>query len=370
MNFALDEDHELLRDSAARFLTNESDLSKLLVPGATVASAGYAEHWTQIKNMGWPGLIIPEEFGGADLGCLEVSILATEIGRTLFASPLAGQFFATWAIMHATAKAHQEAWLPEIATGNVQITLAQPMDGNTIQLRNGRLDGTHPFVLDAGTADQILVAAQGESSWQLFAVSADAAGLTNQRQPWRDITREVCRLEFDAVEAELIGEDFTRDWPSVLARISTYSAAESVGGMHCVLDDAVEYAKERQAFGRPIGYYQAIKHPLAEVLGQLECARAASTFAAWALDADDPRALEGASIAKAYADEAYLAATYRNIQVFGAIGFTWEMKNHLYFKRARANAALFGTPSQHRLNVINQATHRQWDSPFNLVSNA
>lgn len=366
MNFALDEEHELLRDSAARFLSQEGDLSKLLVPGANVEAADYPRHWEQLQEIGWSGLIVPEQYGGAGLGSLELSILATEMGHVLFASPFAGQTFATWAILSMCSDAQKETWLPELASGATRMAFAQPMDGNEIQVVNKRLSGAHPFVVDASAADRIIVAARDGSQWHLYAVSTDAAGLAIKQQPWRDITREVCRLELEAVEAKLLNTDLDAGWPRLLAQISVYLAAENVGGIDRVLHDAVEYANERKAFGRPIGYYQAIKHPLAELLGQLECARAASTFAAWALDVDDPRATEAASMAKAYSDEAYMGATYRNIQIFGAIGFTWEMKNHLYFKRARGNAALFGTPSQHRQNVVNKATDKRWSDPFDL----
>ena len=134
--------------------------------------------------------------------------------------------------------------------------------------------------------------------------------------------------------------------------------------MRRVLDDTVHYANQRIAFGKPIGSYQAIKHPLAEMLGKVESAATAVLYAGWALDVVDERASLAASMAKAYSSDAYVEATHRSIQIFGAIGFTWEMHNHLYFKRARANAVLFGDARSHRDHVVNVATGRTWSSVF------
>ena len=151
-----------------------------------------------------------------------------------------------------------------------------------------------------------------------------------------------CHLK-DAVGTLLINSD-DQVWPWVRDRLYLVLAAESAAGTHAALADAVDYAKQRVAFGRPIGSFQAIKHQLAELAGQAECATASVHYAAWALSENDARAPLSAAMAQSYASEAYRAATYRNIQVFGAIGFTWEMKNHLFYKRARSNAALLGLP--------------------------
>jgi len=119
-----------------------------------------------------------------------------------------------------------------------------------------------------------------------------------------------------------------------------------------------DYAKERAAFGKPIGSYQAIKHSLADMLGLVECGNAASLYAAWALSEEAPEAAKAAAMAKAYTSDAYVAVTQRSIQIFGAIGFTWEMKNHLYFKRARANAELFGSARAQRARVMDMVAKK------------
>ena len=141
-------------------------------------------------------------------------------------------------------------------------------------------------------------------------------------------------------------------WPWLRDRILFALATESAAGAQRVLEMTTDYAKERVAFGKPIGGYQAIKHSLADMLGKAECSNVAALYAAWSLSQEHPRASLAAAMAKAFACDAYVAAAHRSIQIFGAIGFTWEMVNHLYYKRARANAELFGSPRSHRARVI------------------
>ena len=268
--------------------------------------------------------------------------------------------------MLGASEAQKELLLPTAVSGADILALVPPIDGNRVSVDGGRLDGEHEFVIDALGANKLVVSAFDGSSWGFYIVDSDADGVTVRVQPWRDITRQVCKVSFKNVLAEKMPGDVKIMWPKLLDRIACYLAAENVGGMRQVLKDSVEYANERVAFGRPIGAYQAIKHPLAEMLGKVESASTAVLFSAWALDGDDERASMAASMAKAFSCDAYLQATHRNIQIFGAIGFTWEMKNHLYYKRARGNAELFGTIRSHRDNVVNMATDKVWSKPFDL----
>jgi acyl-CoA dehydrogenase len=170
--------------------------------------------------------------------------------------------------------------------------------------------------------------------------------------PWRDVTRQVAEARLqDAVGERLAADDATL-WPWLRDRALFALATESAAGAQRVMEMTVDYARERKAFGRPIGAYQAIKHSLADMLGQVECCNVAVLYAAWALSGDDRRASLAVAMAKAYTSDAYMAAAQRSIQIFGAIGFTWEMVNHLYFKRARANAELFGNARSQRERVI------------------
>ena len=208
-------------------------------------------------------------------------------------------------------------------------------------------------MVDAPSADKIIVAAALDGERRYFVVDRGAAGLAVEQVAWRDITRQVATVRLDKVAGDLaLGQATADAWPFVRDRLYLVLAAESAAGAQAALDHAVDYAKQRVAFGRPIGAFQAIKHQLAEICGQGECASVAVQYAAWALSEGDPRASLAVAMAQSYNSEAYRDATHRNIQVFGAIGFTWQMKNHLYYKRARCNAELLGAPATQREQVI------------------
>jgi alkylation response protein AidB-like acyl-CoA dehydrogenase len=367
MNFALDDDHRVLKDSAQTFLDEQISLKALLVPGATVRDAGYAGNWAKIAPMGWQGLLIPEEYGGAGLSCIDLVMIIEELGRTLTPSPFLGDLLGTLAVMKGGDARQKERILPQVATGELTLALALAEDGgredglDRVQAtRDGaawRISGRKAFVLDAAEAQTLVVAVRDETGERrFFLVDADPGGVEVAIQPWRDITRQVCTVTLNAAVAEpLAGDDRGDVWPWVRDRALLALSAENAAGLRHVLDVTVDYARDRVAFGRPIGAYQAIKHALADMLGQAECARTATLYAAWALSQEDPRAPLAAAMAKAYSGDAYVEAAHRSIQIFGAIGFTWEMPNHLYLKRARANAELFGAAHEHRSRVIDLA---------------
>lgn len=364
MNFTLDDDHVALRDSAQTFLGKEVDLAPLLVPGATVDQAGYDAMWAKVAELGWPGIAIPEEYGGLGMSYIDLIMVAGEAGRTLAPMPFFGTLAGSWAIQAAGDDAQKAALLGPVAAGETKLALAVADDAGSYAggasevqaVHDGdgvRLTGTRSFVVDAAAADRIVVAAEMDGARRWFVVEADDPGVTVDLLAWRDITRQVGRVTLNGAKAELLlGNDADGVWPFVRDRLYLILATESAAGIEAVLADAVEYAKQRVAFGRPIGAFQAIKHQLAEIAGQSECANVGVQYAAWALTADDPRASLAAAGAQSYASEAYRAATHRNIQIFGAIGFTWEMKNHLFYKRARCNAELLGAPARQREEVI------------------
>jgi alkylation response protein AidB-like acyl-CoA dehydrogenase len=364
MNFSLSDDHRLLKDSAKTFLDAEISLKPLLVPGATVRDAGYADNWAKIAQMGWAGLLIPEPFGGAGLGCIELIMIVEELGRTLAPSPFLGTLLGTLAVMKGGAPALQTRILPQVAAGEIALALAAAEadgredgpDRETIAEPDGagwRISGRKSFVIDAAAAQVLVVAARVSGARRLFLVDAREPGVGVALEPWRDITRQVCTVTLDRAAAEPLGDGEV--WPWVRDRALLALAAENAAGVRHVLEVTAAYARERVAFGRPIGAYQAIKHALADMLGQAEAAAAAVLYAAWALAEEDARAPLAAAMAKAYSSDAYVEAAHRSIQIFGAIGFTWEMPNHLYLKRARANAEMFGASREHRSRVIDLA---------------
>ncbi|MGW0582397.1 acyl-CoA dehydrogenase family protein, partial [Streptomyces sp. NPDC002920] len=214
-----------------------------------------------------------------------------------------------------------------------------------------RLTGAKTYVPDGHVADLLLVAARTPSGVSLFAVAADAPGLTRTTLPTLDQTRGQARVEFTGTPARLLGAEGTA-WPVLertLATAAVLLAAEQVGGAAAALDGAVEYAKIREQYGRPIGSFQGIKHKCADMLMEIESARSAAYGGLWALDAGDEAEIAVASaLARVCCSEAFTRVAADAIQVHGGIGFTWEHPAHLYFKRAKSTETLLGTPSYHR----------------------
>jgi acyl-CoA dehydrogenase len=366
MDFALSEDNLVLQQSARTFLEKEISLARVLVPGATVDDADYAGNWTKIAAMGWQGLVIEEAFGGLGLSCIDLAMILGEMGRTLAPSPFLGTLFGAWALQKGGTQEQKERILPQVADGAAKLALAVAESNGTTD-SPGReavarkqagthhlITGVRSFVIDAAVADWLVVAAVDEASGRraFFLVDAKQEAVQADLLPWRDVTRQVCDVRFKNAVAEPLAVDDATLWPWLRDRILFALAAENAAGVQRVLEMTVDYAKERMAFGRPIGANQAIKHALADMLGLAECSTTAMLYAAWALSEDDGRASLAAAMAKAYSSDAYVSATHRSVQIFGAIGFTWEMKNHLYFKRARANAELFGNARAHRSRVM------------------
>lgn len=360
MNFSLSEDHIVLRDAAADFLRDQVNLAPLLVPGADAHQAPYDKLWSQLCELGWPAMAVPIEHGGLGMSEIDVSIVLRECGRSLAPTPLLGTLAGTWALLAAGSAAQKAHWLPQVAEAGLRMALgtapasgdagAPGADVTATEQADGthRLNGSSHFVLDAPGAQLLVVAAMLDGAKRLFLVPGGQAGLDTEWLDWRDITRQVAHLHCKDVVGEPLPGDWDSTWPTLRNRLHMALAAESAGGLQAVLDDTTAYVKERTAFGRPIGAYQSIKHGLADMLAQTECTQTAVLYAAWAQAQDERSATLAAAMAQAYASEAYREATHRSIQMFGAIGFTWEMKNHLYFKRARANAAWLGSAAEQR----------------------
>jgi len=367
MNFALSEDHLVLRQSARTFLEKETSLQGVLVPGATVEDASYDANWEKIVAMGWPALIISEEHGGLGLSCIDLAMILGEMGRCLAPSPFLGTLLGTWAIARAGSAEQKGRLLPRIAAGELKLALAiadstGATDGPSRECaaRGDRLTGVKSLAIDAAAADLLVCAAQDAATGgrAFFLLDARQPGVQIDLLPWRDVTRQVADVRLQDAVGERLAMDDAQLWPWLRDRVLLALAVENAAGAQRVMEMTVEYAKERMAFGRPIGAYQAIKHSLADMLGQVECCNVSALHAAWALSEDAPESPKAAAIAKAYTSDAYCAITQRSIQIFGAIGFTWEMANHLYFKRARANAELFGNSRTQRGRLMDMVTKR------------
>ena len=362
MNFAFTEEQEELRKTVRQFL--EAKSSEAAVREEMETEAGYdAAVWSQMaEQMGLQGLHIPEEYGGSGYSYVELGIVLEEQGRALLCAP----FFSTVVLAANTLlqsgdDAAKAAHLPGIASGETIATLAftEPSgkwdeSGITMEASASgdgwTLNGTKMFVLDGHTANLIIVAARTGKGVSLFTVAGDAAGLTRTSLSTMDQTRKQAKLEFANTPATLLGTegDGWNVLSTVLDLAAVGLAAEQVGGAQKVLEMAVEYAKVRVQFGRPIGSFQAIKHKCADMLLEVESAKSAAYYGMWCAAEMNDELPSVASLAKAYCSEAYFHATAENIQIHGGIGFTWEHPAHLYFKRAKSSELLFGDPTYHR----------------------
>ena len=219
MNFALSEDHLVLRQSARTFLEKEISLARVLVPGATVEDAGYAANWSKIAAMGWPGLVIDEAYDGLGLSCIDLAMILGEMGRTLAPSPFLGTLFGAWALQKGGSETQKKDLLPGVAAGSIKLALAVAEASGAVdgpcreasarkQGGSWRLTGAKSFVIDAAAADWLVVAAQEEQGRAFFLVDANQPGVQVDLLPWRDVTRQVADVRLkDAVGERLAADD-------------------------------------------------------------------------------------------------------------------------------------------------------------------
>ncbi len=366
MDFAFSDEQEELRRTVRGFLADKSPESEVRRLMETVE--GYdPKLWQQMgEQLGLQGLAIPEEYGGAGFTFLELGVVLEEMGRALLCAPyFSTAVLAAYTLLLSGDEAAKEQYLPGLASGETIGTLALTeedgrWDASGLTLAASRsggewtLSGTKMFVLDGHTADLVLVAArtggEGTDGISVFAVDAEASGLTRTPLTTLDQTRKQARLTFDATPARLVGTEGAA-WPvlsQVLDLAAVALAAEQVGGAARVLEMSVEYAKVRVQFGRPIGSFQAIKHKCADMLVEVESAKSAAYYGLWAGSERNDELPTVASLAKAYCSDAYVHCAAENIQIHGGIGFTWEHPAHLYFKRAKSSQLFFGDPTYHR----------------------
>ncbi len=365
MDFSFTQEHEELRQTVRRFLERESPEAR--VRALMETPTGYDERiWKRMaEELALPGLVVPERYGGAGLGPVELAIVMEEMGRVLFCGPyLSTAVLSVYALLHAATDEAKSSLLREIASGEAICAAAlrqeagRPGGDESVCLaaREGggwRLDGTVDFVIDGHVADVVLVVARATDGLGLFRVEGDAPGLRRTALPALDLTRKLSRLDFSGAPGALISAgDVSAALDRILAFVIGALCAEQVGGAQRCLETATEYAKTRLQFGRPIGSYQAIKHKCADMLVEVEFARSAAYHTAFrAAEEDHAETIDAAHMAKAYCSEAYFHAAAENIQIHGGMGFTWEHSAHLYFKRAKASSVLFGDSVRHRQDL-------------------
>jgi alkylation response protein AidB-like acyl-CoA dehydrogenase len=362
MDFQFSEEHDELRRTVRRFLESKSE--EAVVRRLMQTDEGYDPTvWKQMaEQLGLQGLIVPAECGGAGLGFVEIAVVLEEMGRFLFCAPfLSSAVLGATTVALAADDATRAELLPAIASGGKIVSVAvaedrgswNPASVRTRAEKKGEgwvLEGTKSYVLDGQVADVLLVAARAPDGLSLFQVAGESPGLTRTALPALDLTRKLAHLELSSTPARRVATgDVTSALDRVLLLAATALAAEQVGGAQRCLEISTEYAKTRLQFGRAIGSFQAIKHRCADMLVEVEFAKSAAYHAAFtAAERPAGELATAARMAKSYCSEAYLHAASETIQIHGGMGFTWEHPAHLYFKRAKSSAVLFGDPVYHR----------------------
>ncbi len=369
MQFVHSEEQQMIRASARTLL---AQYSSERLRAALRAPGGYdGTLWQQISgDLGWSGLAIPEAYGGAGLGWVELCILQEEQGRRLVASPFFASVALAGAIVREAAdEAQRPGLLKRIAAGTRVACALTGSDGRpppeavSVQLetRAGAriLNGVSDFVIHAESAELLLVLARTGGSPGLSVVVLPAAtpGITITPHVMLDLTRPMGKVAFTDVsvaEGQLLGAPGTANAAVSkgldLARVAL--AAEALGGAEQVLEMTTEYVKQRVQFGRPIGSFQALKHRLADMMVQVEAAKSAAWYAACVADEGGDELGEAAAIAKSYCCDAFYDCAASAIQLHGGVGYTWEHDVQLYFKRARASATLLGSSAWHRERLM------------------
>jgi alkylation response protein AidB-like acyl-CoA dehydrogenase len=356
--FAFDTEQEQLRDAIRRFCELRSPESEVRRLADEPRSYDPAVWRQATEQLGLAAIAIPEQFGGAGYGIVELGIAAEEAGRSLLSSPLLSTSLAANFLLATGDIPACERYLPAIADGTsiATIALRELADGHRGPEFHGgtddaRVTGSCEWVADADSADVLVLIADAGSSKVPVVIDLHADGITLDRLPSVDITRRHFTVSFDATPADVIDTDAgaPADRTYDVARVLV--ATEQLGIAQRALDMATEYGKVREQFGRPIGSFQAIKHTLATVLLEVEATRSAVWFGLWAAQ-NDPAQLPLASrIAGTTSGDCALLANAENIQVHGGIGMTWEHPAHLYYKRALVNRQFLGDPQQQRAEI-------------------
>jgi alkylation response protein AidB-like acyl-CoA dehydrogenase len=324
MDFGFNDEQQAIKETARDMLAKRSPLSAVRT---AAESRTYDDAlWKEICDLGWPGIAIGDDHGGQGLGMVELAILCEELGYACAPSPFLANAIAGLFIEHAGSDEQRERWLPGIASGEQRGAAAfEPRSNEVVP------DATGAAVLVLNDGDGAVVVAGGDAEIEPIELI--------------DATRSYARVSASG------GESLPGDVEAAADRALVALAAELTGLAQRAMEMAVDYAKERQQFGRPIGAYQAVSHRCAGMLYAVEESRSLSYYAAWAVDAEPESVPLAASMAKARASDAAWRVTNDALQVLGGIGFTWEHDLHFLLKRGKVGAELLGDPRTHRERV-------------------
>jgi alkylation response protein AidB-like acyl-CoA dehydrogenase len=365
MDFELSDDQQALRDAARELLDGLASRPQVRAAAGGPDGEGQSPYdvrlWQGMVEQGWTGLLLPEDQGGLGFGIVEAAVLLEEVGRHVAPAPFLQSLLALDAIAGATAPgadAARERWVEPLLAGSSIGTVAWTprVDVRASREAGGfRLDGRSGPTISAPVADVLVVVATVPDSVDdgplgLFAVDATTLGSMRPRpEPAMDQTRQLGWVDLDGVTATRLGGTAAVEHLTDLG--ATATSAELLGGAEVAMQMAVDYAKERVQFDKPIGSFQAIKHKCADMLVDVEGMRSAAYYAAWAVGAGTEDASLSASTAKIWSSEAARRVMASALQVHGGIGFTWEHDLHLYLKRSQLDQVSFGDAAYHRTRL-------------------
>jgi alkylation response protein AidB-like acyl-CoA dehydrogenase len=328
MDFGLTDDQREIQRTARELLAERASPAR--VREHAEARSNDDALWSELCELGWPGIAISEDHGGQGLGQIELSILCEELGRSLAPVPFLASVMAATLIQQDGTEEQRERWLPGLASGETVGALGTAPDG-TAELVIGGREASVFVLIDEDGAGRLLSAGEAEVT------VVDSV----------DPTRSTARVSAAADAGEPLGDGACAGLGRALVSVSS----ELVGVCDRALAMTVEYVKDRKQFGVPVGSYQAVSHRCAQMLLETEQARSTAAFAAWSADADAEQLAEAAAMAKACASSAGREVTASAIQAHGGIGFTWEADVHWLYKRAQLDAALLGGAKRHRARL-------------------
>jgi alkylation response protein AidB-like acyl-CoA dehydrogenase len=362
VDFEFSPEQEQLRDSVRRLLAERAPITPYVREHYSTDGADAAGDpvWSALGELGVLGLLVPEEHGGAGMGMVDAAVVLEELGRAVSPLPYTSSAIAAASLVHAAGSPREHAFLlPGLADGSTigTVALYEPArryrwrTPDTTASRDGdgwRIDGTKVHVPDALSASLVLVNAQAGDELGVFALEVPGDGVQVTAGESVDGTRKEATVTCDGTRGWRLGADASNAVANVLDRIAVAYVVDGVGAAARALECALEYAKQRVQFDKPIGAFQAVQHLCADMLRVVELGRAVAYYACWAIDeAPTEEAHRAATMAQAYASDAFAQLGGSAIQVFGGIGFTWEHDIHLFYKRLLSASVALGTADDH-----------------------
>jgi alkylation response protein AidB-like acyl-CoA dehydrogenase len=360
MNFDFSEEQKLLQKTARDYLTEHCTLAQ--TRAVLESDRRYDESlWKGVAEMGWLGAAVPESYGGAGFGALELSLIALELGRALAPIPFGPSVYVvTEALLAAGSDAQKQRWLPRLASGDAigafalveRPGRARP-DQLTTRFENGKLTGVKTPVQDGAAANLLLVAAREGARTVLVLVETSDAKVGVSPIGSIDPSRPLAKVSFDGARAETLGGGGDDKLLShLLDRAATLTAFEQIGGAERALELTRQFTLGRYAFGRPVASFQALKHRMADVYAAIALATSHAYYAAWALSSGAPELATAAAAARAAASDALELAATEMIQMYGGVGYTWEYDCHLFYRRAKQLGLWLGSAAEWRDELV------------------